>query len=70
MPEASRITLITLPTCSPGWGVHILFVGMLRLQENLKFGNCNTVAAAKLRAMRLQEPDMIHNTGSIQSKYI
>ena len=70
MSGASHITLITLPTCSPGWGAHILFVGMLRLQENLKFDNCNTVAAAKLRAVRLQEPDMIHNMGSIQSKCI
>lgn len=70
MSGASLITLITLPTCSPGWGTHILFVGILRLQENLMSDNYNTVAAAKLRAVRLKEPDVIHNKGSIPSKCI
>ena len=42
MSGASLITLITLPTCSPGWGTHILFVGILRLQESLKFENYDT----------------------------
>lgn len=70
MSGASLITLITLPTCLPGWGAHILFVGMLRLQENLKFYHYNTVAAAKLRTVRLKEPDVIHNKGSIPSKCI
>ena len=31
---------------------HILFMGMLRLQENLKFDNYNTVAAAKLSEVK------------------
>ena len=44
-------------TFSPRCGVHILFVGMLKLQENLKFDNYNTEAGAKLRTVRLREYD-------------
>ena len=42
-------------TSSPRWGAHILFVGMLKLQENLKFDNYNAEAGAKPRAIRLRE---------------
>ena len=42
-------------TCLPGWGDHILFVGMLRLQENLRLENYNRVAEAKLRTVRLRK---------------
>ena len=42
-------------TSSPRWGAHIRFVGMLKLQENLKFDNYNAEAGAKPRAVRLRE---------------
>ena len=35
---------------------------------NLKFGNYNTEAEAKLRTLRLIEYEMIHDKGSILSK--
>lgn len=48
-------------TWSPERGAHFLFVGMLRLQENLKLDNYNTETEANLRVVRLREHEGIHN---------
>ena len=56
-------------TWSPEWGAHFLFVGMLRLQENLKLDNYNTETERNLRVVRLREHEMIHKD-SVLSKCI
>ena len=54
--------VVSSPWCtwSPESGAHFLFVGMLRLQENLKLDNYNTETEANLRVVRLREHEMIH----------